>query len=167
MYVKEINKKDALYVLENLRLEDKHEAIVQKGEDYKQIILNEFMNPKARIYLGYNKSDNTPVAMGGFSDTQENGIGLVSLLSTPEIENNKTSLLRYIIKAFEEIDSKYWLTWNILFSENKFAKRWLKKLGYRFDNPKPDGLNIPDGFEFFYRIREVRGLGMREPVRKG
>lgn len=161
MYFKEKNEKDVLYILENLRPEDRLEAIVQKGEDYKQIILNEIMNTKTRTYLGCSETDNTPVGIGGFSDTQENGVGVVWLLSTPEIEKHKTRLLRCIIEAFEEIDSKYWLTWNILFSENKFAKRWLKKLGYRFDNPKPDGLNIPDGFEFFYRIREVRGLGCK------
>ena len=33
------------------------------------------------------------------------------------------------------------------------------KLGFKFDNPKPNGINVPDGFEFFYRIRETRGLG--------
>ena len=89
----------------------------------------------------------------------EKGVGVVWLLSTPEIEKNKHCLLRHIIKAFEEIDEKYWLTCNILYSENKFAKRWLKKIGYKFNNPKPDGLDVPDGFEFFYRVRETRGLG--------
>ena len=42
-----------------------------------------------------------------------------------EIEKNKNCLLRHIIKSFEEIDEKYWLTCNILYSENRFAKKWL------------------------------------------
>ena len=159
MYEKKKNEKDILYILEHLRLEDKHEAITQKGENYKQIILEEIMNCKTRTYLGCRKSDDLPVCIGGFTDTQEKGVGIVWLLSTPEIENNKTCLLRHIVGAFEEIDARYWLTCNILFSENRFAKRWLKKLGYKFNNPKPDGIDVPDGFEFFYRIRATRGLG--------
>lgn len=159
MYEKEKNEKDILYILEHLRSEDKQEAITQKGENYKEIILEEIMNCKTRTYLGCRKSDNLPVCIGGFTDTNEKGVGIVWLLSTPEIENNKTCLLRHIIGAFEEIDAKYWLTCNILFSENRFAKRWLKKLGYKFNNPKPEGLDVPDGFEFFYRMRETRGLG--------
>ena len=159
MYEKEKNEKDILYILEHLRLEDKHEAITQKGEDYKQIILEEIMNCKTRTYLGCRKADDLPVCIGGFTDTQEKGVGIVWLLSTPEIENNKTCLLRHIVGAFEEIDARYWLTCNVLFSENRFAKRWLKKLGYKFNNPKPDGIDVPEGFEFFYRIRATRGLG--------
>ena len=159
MYEKEKNKNDILYILEHLRVEDQHEAETQKGKNFKEIILNEIMNTNTRTYLGCKKSDNTPVCVGGYTDTNEKGVGVVWLLSTPEIEKNKQCLLRHIIKAFEEIDEKYWLTCNILYSENKFAKRWLKKIGYKFNNPKPDGLDVPDGFEFFYRVRETRGLG--------
>lgn len=159
MYEKSKNEKDILYILEHLRSEDEHEAVTQKGDNFKQVVLEEIMNSGTRTYLGCRKSDDTPVCVGGYSDTSEKGIGVVWLLSTPEIENNKTCLLRHIVGAFEEIDEKYWLTYNILFSENRFAKRWLKKLGYKFDNPKPEGLNVPDGFEFFYRMRETRGLG--------
>lgn len=159
MYEKKKNEKDILYILEHLRAEDEHEAIIQKGENFKEIILQEIMDCKTRTYLGCKKSDDTPVCVGGYTDTQEKGVGIVWLLSTPEIEKNKNCLLRHIIKSFEEIDEKYWLTCNILYSENRFAKKWLKKLGFKFNNPKPDGINVPDGFEFFYRIRETRGLG--------
>ena len=73
------------------------------------------MNCKTRTYLGCRKSDDLPICIGGFTDTQEKGVGVVWLLSTPEIENNKTCLLRHIVGAFEEIDAKYWFTCNILF----------------------------------------------------
>lgn len=160
MYEKKKNKEDILYILEHLRPEDEHEARTQKGDNFKEIILNEMMDSKTRTYLGCKKSDNTPVCIGGFTDTNEDGVGVVWLLSTPEVEKNKSCLFRNIIMAFDEIDSKYWLTWNILFSENKLAKKWLKKLGYKFDL-KPQGIEVPEGFEFFYRIRQTRGLGER------
>lgn len=159
MYEKEKNEKDILYILEHLRMEDEHEALIQKGDNFKEIILEEIMNKNTRTYLGCRKSDDVPVCVGGYVDTSEKGIGVVWLLSTPDIEKNKTCFLRNVIKAFDEIDNKYWFTYNILYSENKFAKKWLKKLGYRFNNPHPSGLDIPSGFEFFYRMRETRGLG--------
>lgn len=160
MYEKEKNEEDILYILEHLRPEDEHEARTQKGDNFKEIILNEMMDSKTRTYLGCKKSDDTPVVIGGYTDTEEEGVGVVWLLSTPEIEKNKRCMFRYIITAFDEIDRKYWLTWNILFSENKLAKQWLKKLGYKFDL-KPQGIKVPEGFEFFYRIRQTRGLGER------
>ena len=159
MYRKEKNEADIRYILEHLKKEDEHEAKAQKGENFKEIILKEIMEDKCVTYLGCRKSDDLPVCIGGFTDTNEDGIGIVWLLSTKEIENKKISLLRHVIKAFKEIDDKYWLTCNILFSENTFAKSWLRKVGYRFDNPKPEELNVPDEFEFFYRIRPTRGLG--------
>lgn len=158
MYEKQKNREDVLYILEHLRPEDEHEARTQKGDNFKEIILDEIMNTKSRTYLGCKKTEDTPVCIGGYTDSNEHGVGIVWLLSTPDIEQNKTCLFRNIIKAFDEIDDKYYLTWNILFSENNFAKSWLKKLGYKFNNPKPHGINIPDGFEFFYRIRPTRGL---------
>lgn len=161
MYEKEKNEKDILYILEHLKPEDEHEARTQKGEDYKKIILEEMMNDKTRTYLGCSKKDNTPVCIGGYTDTNEQGIGIVWLLSTPEVEKNSMCLLRNIIIALKEIDEKYWFTCNILFSENNFAKKWLKKIGYKFDNPHPAGIDVPEGFEFFYRIRETRGLGCK------
>ncbi len=158
MYEKEKNEKDILYILEHLKPEDEHEARTQKGENFKEIILKEVMNDNTRTFLGCRKTDDLPVCVGGYTNTNEKGVGIVWLLSTPEIENNRTCLIRNIIKAFKEIDNKYWLTCNMLFSENKFAKNWLQKIGYKFDNPHPEGIEIPEGFEFFYRIRETRGL---------
>lgn len=159
MYEKEKNEKDILYILEHLKPEDEHEARTQKGDNFKEIILEEIMNNKTRTFLGCRKSDDLPVCVGGYTDTNEKGIGIVWLLSTPEIEKKRTCLIRNIILAFKEIDEKYWLTCNMLFSENNFAKKWLKKIGFKFDNPHPQGIDIPEGFEFFYRIRETRGLG--------
>ena len=66
MYIKEKNEKDVRYILENLRYEDRLEAIAQKGEDYKQIILDEIMNAKTRTYLGCSEADDIPVGIGGF-----------------------------------------------------------------------------------------------------
>lgn len=54
---------------------------------------------------------------------------------------------------------EYWITYNIIYKENFKAKNWLQWLGFKFDNPKPEGIEVPEGFEFFYRLRPVKGLG--------
>ena len=41
---------------------------------------------------------------------------------------------------------------------NKQAKEWLLKLGFCFDNPKPNGLNVSEGFEFFYKVNNRKEL---------
>ena len=156
MYEKQKNEKDVLYILKNLRPEDEAEARVLKGDDYINVLLQEIMSPNVITRLGCKKSDDTPVCIGGYTDAREEGAGVVWLLATNEVENYKTCLLRNIIKTLKEADEKYQVTYNFLFSENKLAKSWLKKTGFRFDNPQ--GINAPEGFEFFYRIRPVRGL---------
>jgi hypothetical protein len=49
---------------------------------------------------------------------------------------------------------KYDLMFNYIFKSNFEAKKWLKKLGFKFDKPKPVGLKVKDGFEFFYKVKE-------------
>ncbi len=156
MYRKEKNEKDVRYILEHLREEDKHEAIIQKGENYVEECLKDIMGNSEYFVLGCKKSDDTPVCMGGCARTNEQGIGIVWLLTTPEIVNHQKCLLRNLKKDIESFDEKFWMTFNFLYKENKLAKRWLSKFGYVFD--RPSGMNIPEDFELFYRKRETRGL---------
>lgn len=156
MYRKEKNIKDVLYILEHLREEDKHEAIVQKGENYIWECLKDIMDNDSYFVLGCKKSDDTPVCMGGCAATQDEGIGVVWLLSTPEIVNYQMCLLRNLKIDLEKLDKKYWMLFNMLYTENELAKKWLKKFGFIFDNSL--GLNVPKDFEFFYKKRKLRGL---------
>ena len=151
------NESDIRYILEHLREEDKHEAIVQCGENYIENILRDIKKGKGFFILGCKKSDDTPVCMGGCENTEEDGIGVVWLLTTPEIVNHQICLLKHIKKYMREFDEDYWMLFNFLYKENQLAKIWLSKFGFRFNNPC--GLKIPKDFEFFYRIKKVRRLG--------
>ena len=157
MLYKKKNKKDVLYILKNLRNEDRLEALTQKGKNYIQELLNDIINTDDYVLIGTDKN-NVPVCMGGIAKTNESGVGIVWLLSTPEIINHQISLLKKLSAELKKADEKYWFTFNILYKENELAKKWLSKFGFKFDNPKPIGLNIPKNFEFFYRKRETRGL---------
>ena len=99
-------------------------------------------------------------AMGGAWQIENNpkGVGVCWMLSTDEIFNHKICLLRELKKEFVKYDEKFWFLYNIIYAKNSFAKGWLKRFGFKFDNPKPEGVHVPYGFEFFYRIRETRGL---------
>lgn len=155
MYRKEKNLKDIKYILHNLRNEDKHEIISQFGENYIEEYSNLIMKRNDYFVLGCKKSDDTPVCMGGIADTDENGIGMVWLLCTPEIVNYQHCLLRNIKKDIQFFDKNYWFTFNYIFKENYLAKKWLSKFGYKFDKTVP---NLPNDFELFYRTRKTRGL---------
>ena len=43
---------------------------------------------------------------------------------------------------------------NYIYKSNFEAKKWLKRFGFKFDNPKPVGLKVKDNFEFFYKVKE-------------
>lgn len=158
LYRKRKNIDDVRYILEHLREEDKHEAYSVYGDDYIERCLSGIMNSRDYFVLGCKVDDDTPVVMGGISETDEDGVGVVWLLSTPEIVNFKTTLFRNLIVEMREIDRRFFITYNCLYKENDFAKNYLQKLGYNFDIPKPVGLNVPDDFVFFYRKRQMRGL---------
>lgn len=155
------NERDVLYILDNLRAIDKKEVIAIHGNNYKQKVFDSIMETDFYVLLGKSKNKNTPVTMGGIweASSLNKDIGIVWLLSTDEVKSHIICLLKEIKKEIDKADEKFWLTYNLIYKENIQAKRFLKKLGYRFDNPKPDCIDVPDGFEFFYRIRPIKGLG--------
>ena len=154
MIRKEKNEKDIKYILENLRDEDKKEALTVRGENFVDGLLKDIMQSQD-VNLGVRKKDGLPICVGGCTETEEKGVGIVWLLCTKEIENHQVCLIKHLIRYFKEYEKKYWLTFNYIFEENYLAKNWLKKFGYVFVK---DGLNIPDKFEMFFRKRKTRGL---------
>ena len=150
---------DFIYILNHLRQEDLLEVQTIWGENWRE---KTFENLKdSEMIIGRTKNNNIPAVVGGYTklDIDAEGVGCVWLLSTDLAAKHYFSLLREIKKEFQKIDELFWLTYNFIHKGNYQAKNWLKWLGYKFDNPKPEGMNIPDDFEFFYRIRPIKGLG--------
>lgn len=161
MYRKAKNEKDVKYILDNLRSEDVEEAKAIYGENYKEQIFNNIMNTEFYVLLGLTKNKDIPVVMGGiFEANPENkSIGIAWLMCTKEVKKHIKCLFKELKTEIEKADDKFWMTFNFIHKNNKMMKKWLKTVGYKFDNPHPDGVNVPTGFEFFYRIREVKGIG--------
>ena len=149
MYRKEKNAEDVLYILKHLRPEDKHEAIIHSGEKYIDKCLKEIMECKGDYVMGCKKSDDTPVCIGGCEPTEDKEIGIVWLLSTPEIANHQMIILKNIKYELTKYQSRYWMLCNIIYQENFLAKKWLSKFGFKFDNIIE--AKLPEGFEFFYK----------------
>lgn len=153
LYRKKVNKKDVLYILKHLRQEDKHEAIIQKGENYIRECLKDIMSFKNSAILGYDRKKKKPVCIGGIAKNKEQMTGVVWLLSTDEIVDHQYCLLKNIKAELNKADNDCWLLYNVIYKENKLAKRWLSRFGFTFN--KIIGL---DDFEYFFRKRETRGL---------
>ena len=90
----------------------------------------------------------------GGGETQINA-GICWLMCTDKIKYHIKSLLKELKTEIEKADEQFAFTYNFIFKENKQMKKWLKGLGFIFDNAPAEktGIKIPDGFEFFYRLR--------------
>ena len=151
------NSEDLHYILTHLRKEDEAELKAYYGKNWK---LKTFLEHKHLNNLIIGK-DRNPVLIAGICQRKEDpeGIGTVMLLSTDEIKNYKIKLLREIKKEIEKADEKFWFLYNFIYKDNLEAKKWLEWLGFKFDKSIPENIKLPEGFELFYRIRPVKGLG--------
>ena len=161
MYRANKTDEDVEYILNNLRYEDEMELKTLFGDNWKEESKNRIMKTKFYVMLGKGKNDKTPVCMGGIEQDEkdDNGIGCAWFLTTNEIKKHGIQILKELKKEVEKADEKFWLTYNVIYEKNYLAKKWLKWLGFRFDNPRPKGIEVPAGFEFFYRVRPIKGLG--------
>ena len=146
---KEKSLRDVEYILDNLRSEDFEEVKALKGERWREETIKSIMESDFSVLVGVS---DKPVVMGGIWGNSE--IACVWLLSTDEVKKHKKSLVREIKKELES--SKAEILYNFIYKTNHKAKKWLGPLGFRFDNPFPDGIEVPEGFEFFYKIREEK-----------
>ena len=138
---------DILYILENLREEDRFELFLQYGKNWKKKAFSRLKRSKMIIL---KEENGVPFAMGGIEGIDD--IACVWLLTTQNVEHYKIKLLKKIKKELELNSSKYRIYFNYICKTNRQAKKWLSKLGFRFDNPHPQNITVKKGFEFFYRL---------------
>ena len=110
-------------------------------------------------YILYGKDSNNnliAIAMGDFFEIfpSDDSIACVWLLTTKYIYANKHLFYKHFIDLFNKKCKKYNIMFNFIYKSNYQAKKWLQKLGFKFDNPYPKGIEVKEGFEFFYKITE-------------
>jgi len=150
-------KREYKFILDNIRHEDKRELEALYGGGWYEKTLENFEKENVLVLYGKDFQENTvPVAIGGFRTVDENDpeIGAVWLLTTKYIYKNSIALSKALKTQIEEKDKQYKIMFNYIYKSNYSAKKWLKKLGFKFDNPYPEGLILPKGYEFFYKVNE-------------
>lgn len=145
-------RSDILYILNHLRDEDKAELIALFGCEWKKRTYNRLKKSNVTVL---KDSELRPFAMGGIEGKKS--IACVWLLTTNEIINNKLKLAKEIYEQIATASKRFEILYNFIYCSNFQAKRWLKKLGFVFDNPTPKGMDIPDNFEFFYKFTKKEG----------
>lgn len=149
------NQNEYRFILDNLREEDKQELYLLWGNDWYDLALQSLKDAEVLVFWGRNKTGEiVPVAMGGFYPVlnKQCKMACVWLLSTMFVKYNKTSLMRVIKQQVLKASLDYKIMYNFICSSNSQAKMWLKKLGFCFDNPKPQNITLKSEFEFFYKV---------------
>lgn len=151
------NQTDILFVLNNLRNEDLEEILALYGHNWLNKMLASLQDKKFYILYGFSPYKTLiPIAMGGFWELfdDDKSIAAVWLLTTKFININKSLFWREVSSQIYEKSKKYKIMFNYIYKSNNEAKKWLKKLGFKFDNPHPENMKLKDGFEFFYKNRK-------------
>ena len=149
------------FILNNLREEDLEELVALWGLNWKEKVIFSIKKLKVKFAFGRDECGNIiPIAMGGFQKISEENpkIACVWLLSTKYIQSNKLSFMKVLRTHILASEKEYRILYNYIYKSNKKAKEWLLKLGFCFDNPKPNGLNVSEGFEFFYKVNNRKEL---------
>lgn len=163
MLKKYSDKSEYIFILDNIRDEDEEELRALFGDKWYEKTCQTLQT--ADFYILYGKdfqNQNVPVAMGGVRAVCENSeAAYVWLLTTKYIYKNRVALCKGLKNFFRKYETKYRIMCNFIYKSNYTAKSWLKKFGFKFDNPKPCGMTIADGYEFFYKITKKEKKGKK------
>lgn len=145
---------DINYILDNLRSEDLEEIVALLGNNWRQKFIQNTLHTDFTILL----SKNVPIAMGGFVPVNKEKpyIACVWLICSKYIKNNKMLLLKTLKSQVQEASYKFDIFYNYIYKSNFEAKKWLRKLGFCFDNPYPHNLKVNKDFEFFYKLNQKK-----------
>ena len=159
--LKRTNDKSIIsYVLTHLREEDKQELIALYFENWQEKTLKNLAEREFFVLYGLDDENRkVPIAIGDvdsiFEKTQR--IACVWLLSTVWINKNKRKFFNAVKEQLLLVEKDFDILFNFVYESNSIAKKWIKKLGFCFDNPKPIEFSVEDGFEFFYKSKERNG----------
>lgn len=157
MIKKMTDENEIFFVLDNLRKEDKEELQALYGDNWYSSTLVDIKDKEVLVLYGnVEKKNNVPIAIGGFSTLFEESteIACVWMLASKYIRKNGVLFLKELKNQIEIAEKKYKIMYNFIYKSNKSAKKWLKKVGFKFDNPNPERMKVRTNFEFFYKVTE-------------
>lgn len=112
-----------------LRQEDRRECLSATGLPPELILPLSLTKDEVWVFT----INGTPEAILGLSSVDQHPyFGLVWLLATPEIFNQRRELIRLTPKVLDLLHSRYALLGNHVDMRNTTHVRWLQKLGFSF-----------------------------------
>lgn len=152
MIKKSKSRRKLKYVLNNLREADRQEMCELYGENWYSKTLNSIM--KTDFVTAISKRTGKPFAIFGHkADEEFKEYGIIFLLSTPEIENKKFSLIKNAAIEIFKIEKQYDMIFNFIHNRNFKMLKLLEQLGFKF-------LECGEiNYKFFYKRKILKGIG--------
>ena len=145
-------KKDAVYIAENLKQNNRQEVLAVIGNNCLTDILRSM---EASDMLGCFKYNGKPLAIYGvIPDSIMGNTGIAWLLFSAEAMQHRQVVGRYTKRGLRAIMAKYEFVYNWVNTGNKDIIRWLKWLGAKFKGPYKHGIY---GIEHYYFYFERSG----------
>ena len=145
------NINDLTYIINNLREEDSEEAKAAYGGDWAKILIEKTAKTDFLILT----KNSIPFAAGGFVINPYNHkIACVWLLCTNEAKKHKLRLLKELKSQLKKTTSEFDILYNFIYKSNFKSKKWIEKLGFKFDNPHPENISTDADFHFFYKVNK-------------
>ena len=147
--------------IEFVRVEPEHVSFIaefMRPADVAEVMASHGVTPMQALTEGVKVStwvstviaDGVPVAIVGLvkGSTVISGVGRPWMLGTTDLFRIGKSLTKYSKLGLADMLEKCSLLENYVHADNKVSIRWLKVLGFKFDEPTPCGLNG----EYFHRF---------------
>lgn len=126
-------RKDAHFLSTRLREEDIQELYASSGMSPLEALLQGLSLSKPHAWALGDSGTGEPYLMGGVRPAG-NGIGIVWLLGSPEIEKHALTFQReaknMILRIWE--GNEYRALCNVVSADNRKAIEWLSRLGFTF-----------------------------------
>jgi len=128
-FLKVATLKEANYLSTRLRQEDIDECKANANVSPKEALLIGVQHSHLPFTV-YNKEHNPVMIMGVIP--QGKNLGMIWLLSSPEIKNMPLTFLRNCKTVLDCYNQTFPVLYNYIDARNKLHINWLKWLGFRF-----------------------------------
>ena len=129
-YLRKSNLKDFKYVVDNMRVMDKIEALYQTGLSPEDALSYTFLGSKTNMTVA--DDNDQPIGLCGVQKD-----GCIWFVATDELFDNKKYRIQLIRQGRNWVDNllkNHKLLYNMVYAENHSAIKWLRCLGFTFIN---------------------------------
>ncbi len=129
-YLRKASLKDFKFVVDNMRVMDKIEAMYQTGMSPEDALSFTFMG--SEINMAIADDNDQPIGLAGVQKD-----GCIWCVATDDLYDNKKYRIQLIRQGREWVDNllgSYKILYNYVYAENTSAIKWLKSLGFTFVN---------------------------------